>query len=164
MEDRPAAPDQLFETWRATDEISFNLLRLIPLVSATGIGVVAQVGLPVPMSVFVSAFAAVLTFALYQWERRNIATCNTLRDRLVGAGLVPRPRKPTLLGREIGKTEAEHVVYVTTIVAWSILPGFVARHDGTGWSSLAIGYAVAVGVTLAAACTWLAVGKKPARS
>jgi hypothetical protein len=67
---------------RTTDEISFRLLGLVPLISGAGI-----FGLSTdskfassPISVLISFFAAVVTFAIFIWERRNIQLCNWFID------------------------------------------------------------------------------------
>lgn len=121
---------------RTTDDISFKLLGLVPLVSATGIATVFLKAEPrlSALVYFISFFAGTVTLALFCWERRNIQICKWLRDRAAdveasaigsptGAGhFVSFPRSP--LG--IGKTEAEKVVYAVTITAWLLVPWFVA--------------------------------------
>ncbi len=116
---------------RATDEISFKLLGLVPLVSAAGIAVFLKAETQLsPLIYLVSLFAAIVTLALFCWERRNIQTCLWLRDRAAdlegqaGTGpghFVHFPRSP--LG--LGKTEAEKAVYAVTILAWLLLPGLM---------------------------------------
>jgi hypothetical protein len=125
---------------RTTDDISFKLLGFVPLVS--GVGIFAVLDLlggklaSWPTTVFVSLFGALITFALFRWELRNIQTCKWLRDRAkdierdelklaVGAFLgCDDPRK--FLGIEWGKTQAEKLLYTTTIAAWLSLPVIVA--------------------------------------
>jgi hypothetical protein len=68
---------------RATDEISLKLLAAVPL--ATGIGITLLVKapdtkLPDGARALLSLFAAVVTFAIYRWERKNIATCSHFRE------------------------------------------------------------------------------------
>lgn len=134
---------------RATDEISFKLLGLVPLVSGTGIVVLLDRSREPawsPIAVFVAAFGAVITYAIYRWELRNLQTCNWLiaraadleRDELLAAGLEPdelrdakgqfynRDDPPTLFGRGMGKTQAVHLLYGTTIAAWLLLPVIAA--------------------------------------
>jgi len=65
---------------RATDDTSLKLLAAVPL--ATGIGVTILVrtstqDLPGVARSVLSLFAAVITFAIYRWERKNVATCVT---------------------------------------------------------------------------------------
>jgi hypothetical protein len=68
---------------RATDDTSLKLLAAVPL--ATGIGITLLVRPPTPdladgARSLLSLFAAVVTFAIYRWERKNIATCGHYRD------------------------------------------------------------------------------------
>jgi len=67
---------------RATDETSLKLLAAVPL--ATGIGITFIVRssnstLTDPARALLCLFAALVTFAIYRWERKNIATCSHLR-------------------------------------------------------------------------------------
>ena len=66
---------------KTTDEISFKLLGLVPLVSGIGIVVLLdRSNQPAwsPMVVFVGLFGALVTFAIYRWEVRNLMTCEWL--------------------------------------------------------------------------------------
>jgi hypothetical protein len=71
-------------------------------------------------------FAAVVTFAIYRWERRNISTCryyrsyaSELEDKY---GIPPAGQKPSRENRFFswrwGKTEAEILLYLTVIAGW----------------------------------------------
>ena len=125
---------------RTTDDISFKLLGLVPLVSGAGIfAVLDLLGGTVaswPTTVFASLFGATVTFALFRWELRNIQTCQWLRDRakeieqdelkLTVGPFLGRERAPRVLGIEWGKTQAEKLLYTTTIAAWLSLPAVVA--------------------------------------
>jgi hypothetical protein len=143
LEQKPVAPEtryaEICSNVRATDEISFKLLGLVPLVSGTGIFVLldrSQQPTWSPMVVFAAVFGAAITFAIYRWEVRNIQTCRWLinraadleRDELgLGSGqFYARDPAPTLFGRRIGKTEAERLLYWTTIAAWLLLPVIAA--------------------------------------
>src|SRR2546430_14568220 len=68
---------------RATDEISFRLLGLVPLVS--GVGILVLLGDErlswSPATAFASVVGAVVTFALYRWEMRNVDYCSLLIKR-----------------------------------------------------------------------------------
>jgi hypothetical protein len=136
---KPVAPEKRYaeicSNIRATDEISFKLLGLVPLVSGAGIFVLLDRSKQPawsPMAVFVAVFGAVVAFAIYRWEIRNIQTCRWLIDRAAelerkGLGLASgqfygRDPAPVLLGRRMGKTEAERLLYWTTIAAWLLLP------------------------------------------
>ena len=125
---------------RTTDDISFKLLGLVPLVSGAGIFAVLDLlgGEPAswPTTVFASLFGAAITFALFRWELRNIQTCQWLRDRakeierdelkLTVGPFLGREEAPKVLGIRWGKTQAEKLLYTTTIAAWLSLPGITA--------------------------------------
>jgi len=68
---------------RASDEISFKLLGLVPLVS--GVGILVLLGDEKlswsPATAFASVVGAVVTFALYRWEMRNVDYCSLLVKR-----------------------------------------------------------------------------------
>ena len=129
--------EQLSASIRATDDISFKLLGLVPLVSGAALGTLllkdAQpIGerLSPSLITLFALFAAAVTLGLFRWELRNVQECSHLigitgvlaRARLAGVG-VPverqaRPPRP----QGIGKTEAEKIIYSATIVAWLALP------------------------------------------
>jgi hypothetical protein len=74
---------EVCEHIRATDDTSLKLLAAVPL--ATGIGITLLVRPSTPdladgARSLLSLFAAVVTFAIYRWERKNIATCAHYRD------------------------------------------------------------------------------------
>jgi hypothetical protein len=150
---KPEIAGQVYEqvcvNIRATDENSFRLLSLVPLVSGGGIAILLSSSTSfdrLPLVVFVSLFGALVTFGLYRWELRNIQTCSRLIR--LGAGLErelfeigssgqfsgrrnePAPAiyagkipAPKLLRRKVGKTEAERIIYWTVIIGWLLLPG-----------------------------------------
>ena len=124
---------------RATDDTSLKLLAAVPL--ATGIGITLLVRSSTPALVdgarsLLSLFAAVVTFAIYRWERKNIATCGHYRDwaavlerdhfklPIHDEGLTPRVyphgrvTAPAFVGQSWGKTQAEMLLYWTVIVSW----------------------------------------------
>jgi len=74
--------EQICQNIRVTDEISFKLLGLVPLISSSGAAIlsVAQkrdfIGDIAVASVSIAA--AVITFGLFKWELRNIQKCNWL--------------------------------------------------------------------------------------
>lgn len=117
---------------RETDAISFKLLGLVPLVSGAAlIGVVfEQPAVPPALVILLSSFASTITLGLFRWELRNIQTCSALlayaegleEETLKVQGLAgvfqPRPRPL----QRIGKTEAEKLIYATTIATWLALP------------------------------------------
>ena len=88
-----------------------------------------------PMAVFVGLFGALVTFAIYRWEVRNLMTCEWLiclasaleRDQLgLANGQFHNRPAPHILGRQVGKRQAEHLLYWTTIIAWLLLPVIAA--------------------------------------
>ncbi len=62
---------------RATDEISFKLLGLVPLISGAGIFFISlsKEFASSPFAVIISFFGAIVTAALFMWEWRNIKYC-----------------------------------------------------------------------------------------
>src|SRR4029450_12904322 len=69
---------------RTTDEISFKLLGLVPLVSGGGIVLLLDAGkrpARPPATIFVALLGAAVTFAIYRWEVRNIQICRWLIER-----------------------------------------------------------------------------------
>ena len=74
---------QAYTNMRATDEISLKLLAAIPFVSGVGISLLVRKSteaFPAEARFGVSLFAAVVTFAIYRWECRNISNCGRYRD------------------------------------------------------------------------------------
>ena len=112
--------DAICKEIERTDNISFQILGLVPLISAAGIlGLLAEDKIArSPVIFLVSTFAAAVTFGFFRWELRNIQTCNWLRCR---ATLVDGFKLPNAPGRW-GKTEAECLVYSSTMLAWLVLP------------------------------------------
>jgi hypothetical protein len=116
---------------RETDNISFRLLGLVPLVSGAAlIGVILKEGTLGPVVTLLSLFAAGVTLGIFRWELRNTQTCkwliryadcleqHALNAHEVGAIHHKLPTAP----QHIGKTHGEMVIYGTTIVAWLGLP------------------------------------------
>jgi hypothetical protein len=120
---------------RATDDISFKLLGIVPLLSGATLltfflkeHVAAE---KAPLVITLSLFAALITLGLFRWELRNIQTCSWLRRRaealercVVTSAVAPQQPQPPL---SIGKTEAEKWIYSVTIIAWLVLPAVVSR-------------------------------------
>jgi hypothetical protein len=129
--------EQVCVNIRTTDDISFKLLGLVPLASGSGIVVLLSTNTSfsrLPLVVFVAVFGLAVTYGLYRWELRNIQTCDSLialacdleRDRGLAKGqFLDRPTPPKVLGLDVGKTEAERLIYRAAISAWFLLP-FVA--------------------------------------
>jgi hypothetical protein len=127
---------EIWTSVRETDQISFKLLSFVPLVSGSGAGLLVFLldkkilGL-LPI-ICLSLLSAVVTFGLYRWELRNIQTCSRLfkratwlEQRLGFGDLAGREAAPRLLGRSIGKTQAEKIIYTASIIAW-LVPIIVA--------------------------------------
>lgn len=126
---------------RATDDISFKLMGLVPLVSgATLLTFFVKEPIPSTKATLVltfALFAALITLGLFRWELRNIQTCSWLRCRaktlekalVLATGAPTQPLAP--LG--IGKTEAEKWIYSITILAWLSIPPLVCPPDKPAW-------------------------------
>jgi hypothetical protein len=133
---------QACTSMRATDDISLKLLAAVPFVSGVGIALLVRSsskGFPGGAGFFVSLFAAVVTFAIYRWERRNISNCSHYRRcaaelerdylrTLSLTGLKPPQEKVPhdrslvhkFFSRTWGKSEAETLLYLTVIVGWLV--------------------------------------------
>lgn len=115
---------------RVTDDVSFKLLGLVPLLSGSGILVVVlkSEALLSPAVYLISLFGALLTLGLFRWELRNIQTCQWLIQRAADIERSEDEKKPgqfyrrslapALLTLRFGKTEAEKLVYGVTTGAW----------------------------------------------
>lgn len=116
---------------RTTDEISFKLLGLVPLVSGAGIFFIsANKDLASSsFAAFISFFGAIVTVALFIWELRNISVCRSyiayakILERYHFNEILAQPRaEGQFSGRPkskiITKTTAEYILYTATIFAW----------------------------------------------
>jgi hypothetical protein len=176
---------QIHENIRTTDDISFKLMNLVPLISAGGISLLAKSDISWNVKCFVSVFAAIVVFGIFRWELRNIQSCNWQRaraERMDDPGLpdapelrfIPRAlvqlmrflmnklRKPGPTKKEgpvrIGKTQAEIIIYLTVILAWLLLPGVngLWRPDRTPGGWIGAVTSLVLGVGLAA---WIALSR-----
>jgi len=142
---------------RETDNISFRLLGLVPLVSgATLIGVILKEDRVNPVVTLLSLFAAGVTLGIFRWELRNTQNCKWLiryADRLeryaltnqrVGAIHHTLPSEP----QNIGKTEGEKMIYGTTILAWLGLPLSTGAVTSPPRVEVAVVYTVLAGLIL----------------
>ena len=130
---------QALTTMRATDDISLRLLAAVPFVSGIGITLLVRQpsdALPAMPRFFVSIFAAIVTLAIYRWERRNMSHCRHLRTWAAQVertylGVLPAEARMALgaaphgdnlssrfVSRTWGKTQAELLLYTTVIVGW----------------------------------------------
>ena len=115
---------------RATDDISFKLIGLVPLLSGAGILTLfinqTTVHEKVGLVAFLGLYAAAVSLGLFRWELRNIQTCGWLAARAaaldqaiaVDSRAPPKPERP----QKIGKTEAEKFIYSITILSWLVMP------------------------------------------
>jgi hypothetical protein len=115
-----------------TDDISFKLLALVPLVSIAAIAtaLLKETVKFTPVVALLSLFAAAVTVALWIWERRNLQTCLWLISRAAEleknafgtktpGQFFAAPEEPD----KRGKRAAERQVYGLTVGAWLLLPG-----------------------------------------
>jgi len=132
----PVTKAKMYEVLQAgikeTDEISFKLLGLVPLVNGAALlTAVLGIGSAQAPAIFVlSLFGAIVTLGLFWWELRNIRYClwyikltesfevPLLAQIGVPAQLRTRPPSPG----NVGKRKAEKLIYSAVIVSWLILP------------------------------------------
>lgn len=145
MNENPLSSDRFYtETCasiRATDEISFKLMGLVPFVSgATLLTFFVKEPISADKTGLVTGlalFAALITLGLFRWELRNIQTCSWLKRRaetleeelVMKSGAPEQPKPPS----KIGKTEAEKWIYSFTILAWLSMPSLVCPFDTSSW-------------------------------
>jgi hypothetical protein len=109
---------EICQNIRTTDDISFKLLGLVPLVSGAGI-VVALLNSDLlwsPAIYLIALLGAGITFGLFRWELKNILICNwlihcaqameyrALQEEHVGQ-FYRRPEPPSLFQRKPGAKE-----------------------------------------------------------
>jgi hypothetical protein len=148
---------------KRSDEISFKLLGLVPLVNGAAI-VTAVLGteysnLPSSAFVMLSFFGAFVTLGLFWWELRNIQYClwyiklakpfeePILKHAKVPDGDRERPRAPG----NVGKRGAEKLIYSIVILTWLALPvalGKVQLPNSLFWTVLGIVYVVLIVVAV----------------
>jgi hypothetical protein len=159
---------------RTTDEISFKLMGIVPLVTgATLLTFFLKEPIPAENADFVVALAlvaALTTLGLFRWELRNIQNCSWLRrraealeDAIVTSSGAPQQPKPP---HRIGKTEAEKAIYSITILAWLLTPALVRPLVNPSFSLTGyVGLAVLIGVvTILSAFTDVQVAQTAHRS
>ena len=165
---------QIHENIRATDDISFKLMSLVPLITGGAVSLLANSQLSWGITCFISGFAATAAFGIFRWELRNIQSCNWQRARAEKIDSTNLPDAPELrsirrrnAGRKpvnkntkerlfrIGKTQAEIIIYFAVILAWLLLPSVDGLWRLRGTERL-IGVVVsfALGLGLAA---WIAL-------
>jgi hypothetical protein len=128
---------------RATDDISFKLMGIVPVLSGATLLTLFIKG-PIPpengrLVVALSLFAAMITLGLFRWELRNIQRCTWLlkRAEAMEEAMENNARKslPNLppAPHGIGKTKAEKWVYSVTIFAWLSIPAVVSAGSLKDW-------------------------------
>jgi hypothetical protein len=128
---------------RATDDISFKLMGILPVLSGATFLTLFIKG-PIPLGngwlvVALSLFAALITLGLFRWELRNIQRCTWLSKRAeameeaMDNDVRPRLSKLPDAPNGIGKTEAEKWVYSVTILAWLSIPAVVSAGSLKDW-------------------------------
>ena len=181
MSDSGISLDRLYQDTsagiRSTDDISFKLLGLVPLLSgASMLTLLLKDPIPpsrMPLLYGLSLFAALVTLGLFRWELRNIQTCKWLRERAdcleQSVALPPglSPLQPLPGGPQgIGKTEAEKCVYAITVLSWLGMPWVLYPQacDSTGglvYAGLAGGVALATLIIGLLPVTVPLVGARP---
>jgi hypothetical protein len=118
---------------RFTDDVSFKLLGLVPLFSGSGmlVAVMRSEYFWSPAIYAIAAFGALITLGLFRWELRNIQTCKWLIERGADSEKEGDATKPGQYYQrakspmQVGKTEAEKLIYGVTIFTWLLLPWLV---------------------------------------
>jgi len=135
---------QLRSDIRATDDISFKLIGIVPLVSGVGLfallfGEHAPGG---PILIVLSLFAATVTFGLFRWELKNIQMCRFL------IGLDSETKKHPKPPQGIDKVHAEKGIYFVTILTWLVLPGLLPQRTelSVSWWIFYLSVAVVIGI------------------
>jgi hypothetical protein len=129
-------PAKMYEVLQAgikeTDQISFKLLGLVPLVNGAAL-LTAVLGIGssrAPAILVLSLFGAIVTLGLFWWELRNIRYClwyikltESFETAVLAQGGVPEElrKRPTAPGG-VGKRKAEKLIYSTVIFSWLTLP------------------------------------------
>ena len=151
-----------------TDDISFKLMGLVPLISGAGLlslifsdkvpALAGASGASPSGATAVTAlclFAAAVTLGLFRWELRNVQACNWLIARAhalearglaaldLDARLLDRPRAPDGIGKEI----AEKSIYGVTVAVWLTVPVAIGAFDRspTPWQFALGAVALAIG-------------------
>jgi hypothetical protein len=136
--DMTPSPDKIYQETRAdiraTDEISFKLMGLVPLAAVAAflaLFLEEKAKDHPKVVVALSLFSALITLGLFRWELRNIQICGWLLQRAeamveeVTKTKLARPKPPW----GVGKTESEKAVYLVTIFAWLLMPVVVCAPD-----------------------------------
>ncbi len=154
--------DVLQQSIKGTDEMSFKLLGLVPLVNGAAL-LTAVLGIGssrAPAVVVLSLFGAVVTLGLFWWELRNIRSClwyialaeSFERAILVQVEVPEEVRKRPAAPGGVGKRKAEKLIYSTVVFSWLALPAMLLDPKAlpfAGW----VGYGVlALGVAAWTVC------------
>ena len=146
--------EQICSDIRATDEISFKLLGLVPLVSGTALitVVLGDPSLDEGLVVVLALFAAAVTLGIFRWELRNLQTCRWLircaediEERTLARqgspSFLPRPSPP----QRLSKRHAEKWIYCVTIVTWLGLPKVALDSLGLKWGLIHLVFSILLG-------------------
>ncbi|HYR87953.1 MAG TPA: hypothetical protein VE422_27990 [Terriglobia bacterium] len=154
---------ELYEHLRGTDDVSFKLLGIVPLISGTGIIALfwGKDAVPTPVVWLLSLFAASVTVALYRWELHNIGVCWWLAKRIgaiekrwakrvdadvLMASTLSELRPPS----GIDKPHAESIVYGGTTLVWLAVPWLYSFPPLVLWSATSVYVAVSAVIGLCA--------------
>jgi len=141
---------------KETDQTSFKLLGLVPLVNGAALlTAVLGIGSSRAPAIFVlSLFGAVVTLGLFWWELRNIRYClwyikltESFEVPLLGQIGVPEQlrTRPAAPGG-MGKRKAEKLIYSTVILSWLTLPVALLDPSAPSWIVWLVYAAIAVAV------------------
>jgi hypothetical protein len=128
---------------KETDQTSFKLLGLVPLVNGAAL-LTAVLGIAssrAPAIFVLSLFGAVVTLGLFWWELRNIRYClwyikltESFEVPLLEQIGVPEPlRKRPAAPGGVGKRKAEKLIYSTVIWSWLALPVALLDPSAVSW-------------------------------
>src|SRR5262245_56549572 len=170
------------EDIRRTDDISFRLLGLVPLVSGVGLlsilfsekvpgfvkdGTFSPLGASVLTAL--SLFAAVVTLGLLRWELRNVQSCNWLLERAkrleevalasnqLSDNFFSKPVAPDRIGKEI----SEKLIYSGTIATWLALPAASRAINGLSNELVVIYYITIVLIATVTGLSWFSKASAP---
>jgi len=112
-----------------TDDISFKLLGLVPVMSGTGVFLLAFQGgsLGTYTTILITLIGMAITLGIAVWERRNIMRCvqliklaKRLEVRLPVRQFQSTGGEPTLFRIKLNKRLAESIIYSASVVAWLV--------------------------------------------
>ncbi len=134
---------QAQENLRATDEMSFKLIGLVPL--GTLLAFIGTFFKEIKewndWFYLIGVFGSLVVFGIYRWELRNIQNCYKYCDIIEALDLestikdVGKYQKPQFFNKmNVGKTQSEKLIYSVLIISWLVLP-FMLRASTTNSST-----------------------------